>query len=164
MKRGKTRDWVKRRNEKGLFSNLVKELSIEDTSAFKEMMRMNYEDFLQVLGYIERDITPKPINGGHEVIPPKARLTVTLRFLATGETFRSLSFQFRSSKAAISYIVMEVCTAIFKNMAGQFLRTPETAGLLPVPASTRRGSTLRIVVLLSFFILFSSATDILNGH
>ena len=127
VKRGKTRDWVKRRNEKGLFSNLVKELSIEDRSAFKEMMRMNYEDFLQVLGYIERDITPKPINGGHEVIPPKARLAVTLRFLATGETFRSLSFQFRISKAAISYIVMEVCTAIFKNMAGQFLRTPETA-------------------------------------
>ena len=68
VKRGKTRDWVKRRNEQGLISNLVKELSIEDTSAFKEMMRINYEDFFQVLGYIERDITPKPINGGHEVI------------------------------------------------------------------------------------------------
>ena len=62
-----------------------------------------------------------------EFLPPKARLTVTLRFLATGETFQSLSLQFRISKAAISYIIMEVCPAIFTNMMGQFLRTPETA-------------------------------------
>ena len=32
--RGKTREWVKRREEKGLFSNIVKELRMEDTRAY----------------------------------------------------------------------------------------------------------------------------------
>ena len=37
--RGKTRNWIKRREEKGYFLNIVKELNAEDTSIYKEMMR-----------------------------------------------------------------------------------------------------------------------------
>ena len=47
-----------------------------------------------------------------------------LRFLATGETFRSLSFQFRVSRPAISYIVKSVCLAIIKRMEAEFLKVP----------------------------------------
>ena len=115
-KRGPTRKWMERREEQGYYDNIVRELSIEDTAAYKEMMRMSYEEFLHIL-IIEKDITPTQIFGGHKVIPAKARLTVTIRFLATGETFRSLSFQFRISKGAISYIVRDVCNAINKNMS-----------------------------------------------
>ena len=49
-----------------------------------------------------------------------------IRFLATGETFRSLSFQFCISRAAISYIVDEVCNAIIKNVGLLSLKFPET--------------------------------------
>ena len=35
----------------------------------------------------------------------------------TGETSRSLSLQFRISRAAISYIIQEVCKAIINNLA-----------------------------------------------
>ena len=125
-KRGKTRNWIKRRAQQGLFNNLVRELSIEDTAAYKEMMRMTHEDFLRILCLIERDITPEEISGGTDVITSKARLTLTLRFLATGESYRSLSFQFRISKAAISYIVFEVCNAIMKKMQPMYLKVPET--------------------------------------
>lgn len=41
-------------------------------------------------------------------IGPSERLAVTLRFLAYGETFSSLEKQFRISRTAISYIVIEV--------------------------------------------------------
>ena len=125
-KRGKTRKWIKRRTEQGLFSNLVRELSIEDTAAYKEMMRMTHEDFLHILGLIEREITPQQISGGTDVISSKARRTLTIRFLATGDTYRSLSFQFRISKAAISYIVVEVCSAIMKRMQPMYLKVPQT--------------------------------------
>ena len=91
-KRGKTREWLKQRKEKGMFSALITELSVEDTIAYKDMMRMSHEDFLKILGYIEKDITPAQIDGGNIVIYPKARLAITLRFLATGETFRSSVF------------------------------------------------------------------------
>ena len=72
------------------------------------MMRMSYEEFLEILRLIEQDITPNTMVGGNKVICAKATLTVTIRFLATGETFRSLSFHFRISRGAISYIVTEV--------------------------------------------------------
>ena len=42
--------------------------------------------------YMEADITPQEILGGNKVITASERLAVTLRFLATGETYRSLSF------------------------------------------------------------------------
>ena len=132
-KRGKTRTWIKRRTEQGLFNNLVRELSIEDTAAYKEMMRKTHEDFLRMLSFIDQDITPEQISGGTDVISSKARLTLTLRFLATGETYRSLSFQFRISKAAISYIVVEVCNAITKRMQPMYLKVlPTEEGWLEI--------------------------------
>ena len=76
------------------------------------MMRMKFEDFTAILREIVADITPRQVpKGGHKVISVAERLTLTLRFLATGETFRSLSFQFRISRASIPYIVKEVCQA-----------------------------------------------------
>ena len=92
IKRGKTRHWIKRREEKGYFTNIVRELMIEDTTAYREMMRMNHEDFKSILKAIEPDITPRQVMGGHRVIAAAERLTLTIRFLATGETYRSLSF------------------------------------------------------------------------
>ena len=35
--RGKTRQWIRRRDEKGYFNNIAKELAIEDTAEYKEM-------------------------------------------------------------------------------------------------------------------------------
>ena len=123
-KRGKTRKWIKRRDELGHFNAIIQELRMEDMPAYKEMMRMEYAQVLEILSLVEKDITPQKIFGGNEIICPMARLTLALRFLATGETYRSLSFQFRISKSAISYIVKEVCTAIIKNMAPSYLKTP----------------------------------------
>ena len=41
------------------FNNIVKELSIEDTAEYKEIMRISYADFQRILSYIEEDVTPK---------------------------------------------------------------------------------------------------------
>ena len=57
-KRGNTRKWIKRREEKGYFSNIVQELSFEDTAEYVEMLRMCHHDFLKVLEFVEADITP----------------------------------------------------------------------------------------------------------
>ena len=122
--RGKTRQWIRRRDEKGYFNNIVKELAIEDTAEYKEMMRMSHADFQRVLSYIEQDITRKQVLGGN--IPPKERLALAIRFLATGETYRSLSYQFRISTRAISYIIKEVCEAIIKNMRNTYLKVPSS--------------------------------------
>lgn len=101
--RGKTRQWIKRRETHGFFQNIVRELIAEDTQTYREMMRMTYTDFLALLRVIEPYIAPCQIVGGNKVITAVERLTLTIRYLATGESFRSLSFQFRISSSGISY-------------------------------------------------------------
>ena len=71
--RRSARQWIRRRDERGYFNNIVKELAIEDTAEYKEMMRMSDADFQRVLSYIEQDITRKQVLGGNKVIPPKER-------------------------------------------------------------------------------------------
>lgn len=124
--RGPTRDWVKRRREKGYFNNIVKELRLEDRVGFREMFRMDVSDFENVLAKISDLIEPKERLGGTEPIKSDERLGLTLRFLATGETFRSLSFQFRISLHAVSYIVKGCCDAIVERMSSEFLKVPSS--------------------------------------
>ena len=117
---------MKRRDEQGYANNILRELSMEDTNGFKEMMRMSYEHFLYILNLIEKDITPKQILGGQKVINAKSRLILAIRFLGTGESYRSLRFQFRISTPAISYIINDVCSAVNTNLAPLFLKFPST--------------------------------------
>ena len=57
--RGSTRKWIRRREEEGMYANLVQELLVEDTKTYMEMMRMSYKSFKKILGFIEPHITPK---------------------------------------------------------------------------------------------------------
>ena len=75
--RGKTRQWS-RRDERGYFNNIVKELAIKDTAQYKDMMRISHFVFQRMLSYIEQDITPTQVLGGNKVFPPKERLALTI--------------------------------------------------------------------------------------
>ena len=55
--RGSTRKWIKRREEEGNYANLVQELRVEDAKTYKKMMRMDYDCFKGILGYLEPYIT-----------------------------------------------------------------------------------------------------------
>ena len=92
--RGKTRKWMKKRKEKGFYTKIIHELRIEDTEAYKEMMRMTHEGFLEILRYIEPYISPQESVRGTKIITASERLALTIRFLATGELFSSLTYQF----------------------------------------------------------------------
>ena len=43
--RGKTRKWIRRRKERGYFTNIIQELIVEDRHGFREMIRMDVGDF-----------------------------------------------------------------------------------------------------------------------
>ena len=59
-KRGRTKEWIRRREEKGMY-RLVEELRAEDTVAYKEMMRMNYETLSEILMAIEPEISKEQV-------------------------------------------------------------------------------------------------------
>lgn len=127
-RRGPTRKWVRRRNSEGLYTNLVQELLAEDTKSYREMMRMTYESFKEILAFIEPYITPKEsgVMGAHQTISAAQRLVLTIRFLATGETYKSLSFQFRVSERTLSYIVDEVTKAITEYIGKEYIKIPSS--------------------------------------
>ena len=49
-----------------------------------------------------------------KLISPHERLTVTLRFLATGRSYEDMKFSTAISPAALSIIIPETCRAIYE--------------------------------------------------
>ena len=124
VKRG--RDWkcIEDRDEKGAYNNIDLDLFFHDEEGFRRFMRMNYEQFIELTEMIA-PIVSKTDTVMRKTICPKQRLALTLRFLATGESFRSLEYQFRISRKAISYIITdEVCKVIVTVLAGTYLKFP----------------------------------------
>ena len=59
-------------------------------------------------------------------IKPAERLSVTLRYLATGKTFKSLKYSFRISPTLISSIITECCEGLYDTLRSEYLKTPTT--------------------------------------
>ncbi len=53
-------------------------------------------------------------------------LSVTLRFLATGESFASLAYQFRISRSTLSQMIPYVCKAIYNVLKHELLKCSNT--------------------------------------
>ena len=83
--REKTRNWIKRRHERGYFNNIIQELRIEDRFGFREIFRVGVTDFENILANISDIISPKERLGGTNLVQANERLALTLGFLATGE-------------------------------------------------------------------------------
>lgn len=102
-------------SNRGLCSGtmLLNDLQKEGGDHFKNCCRMSYETFNQLLTLVEPKIR-KENTKFRKAIPSNERLALTLRYLATGDSFASLSLVFRISKSSISHIIPEVCTAIIE--------------------------------------------------
>lgn len=91
----------------------VDELNLEYRcdAGFKNFFRMKSSDFENLLKMIAPNVIKKD-TPFRKAIPVNHRLAVTLRFLATGDSYTSLSYLLKISKQAISIIVPEVCDAL----------------------------------------------------
>ncbi|XP_061402393.1 uncharacterized protein LOC133338232, partial [Musca vetustissima] len=100
-------------------------LKRNDPELYKNFVRMSPEDF----DYLLELVTPlieKANTNMRESICPGGRLAITLRFLATGDSYASLMFLFKRSRSSICNIVPEVCTALYKVLKDNFLKMPAT--------------------------------------
>lgn len=119
------RSWIARREERGAFHQLVKELVVEDSAGYREFFRLNSQQFQFLLDKIASRISKKE-TFLRPSIKPEERLAVTLRYLATGETFKSLEYSFRISRTLISSIIIECCEALYEILRPTYLKTPTT--------------------------------------
>lgn len=120
-KRVWVRPWIARRDMKGIHQNLLKELQYEDLECYKNYLRMDEATFKFVVSKVSGFIT-KQTTHLRNPISAEDRLMVTLRFLATGESYSSLQYSTRIPQCTISSIVPETCEAIYKSMKEEFLK------------------------------------------
>lgn len=72
---------------------------------------MSSSDFVSLLRKVE-PLIAKRDTAWRKSIPAKVRLAVTLRFLATGDSYNNLHLLFQVSPQAVSVIVRDVCKAL----------------------------------------------------
>ncbi|XP_049816322.1 uncharacterized protein LOC126263279 [Schistocerca nitens] len=106
---------------------LHNELRFQDPVSFRNFTRMDAEVFTKLLTIIENDIRRQDTNM-RESIKPRDRLAVTLRFLATGETFQSLAYATRIAPNTLSQIIPDTLQAILNNLEDTCIKLSLTAG------------------------------------
>ncbi len=98
---------------------------MEKSGKLENFLRMSNADFNFLLNSIAPLIS-KNDTRLRKAISAKERFMVTLRFLASGESYDDLQYVARISPQAISKIVIDVCQAICKILANQIqVRTVE---------------------------------------
>jgi len=103
-----TQLYLKRRRVNNINIFLLHDLLADkERGQFKNFLRMS-EDFIFLLNSIKEKIS-KNNTTFRKTVPAEERLAVTLRYLATGDSFTSLQYLFKISKQLISQIVPEVC-------------------------------------------------------
>ncbi|GBN84799.1 hypothetical protein AVEN_212126-1 [Araneus ventricosus] len=91
--------------------------SQEISGQYKNFTRMSPSDFENLLQKVGPHISKQETHL-RTPISAQDRLAVTLRFLATGDSYTSLQYLFRISKQSIGRIVPEVCAALNKELQG----------------------------------------------
>ena len=83
--------------------------------------RMTPDRFEHLLSLVKDNLTKKETHL-RKPISARERLSVTLRYLATGESQQLLSFQYRLGRNTVSNIVYETSVAIFECLKETYLR------------------------------------------
>ena len=112
----KGRKWAKQwfiDREKYTHERLLNELRFIEPNDFLNFVRMDTDLFDELLALVAPEIE-KSSTIMREAIPVTQRLSTTLRYLASGNTFEDLKFLTAMSPQSIANIVMETCTALIK--------------------------------------------------
>ena len=119
------RSYLKQRASHGHYDNLMRELSLNDKDLYKNFTRLDEDLYNQIVDRL-RPRLEKQTTFWREPLEVGLRLAITLRFLATGDTYRSLSYAFRVAPNTISKVVPETCRAIIAEYGYEVMHVPQT--------------------------------------
>ena len=89
-RRGKTREWIKRRRESGYFQNIFQELKVEYRMGFKDKFRINVTEYEFLLSQTSDLISPNERISRSRSILADERLALTLRYFLQVNLFSPL--------------------------------------------------------------------------
>ena len=107
QKRLWVREWISKRESRGVSALRLKKLYLEDPKGFRLCLRLTPQKFESLLEMISPFIQ-KCNTVLRDAIPARLKPEITLNFLATGNSYRTLQHMFRVSKPSISNFVPEV--------------------------------------------------------
>ena len=119
------RPWIARRPQFGQYHQLMGELEREAQGDFTNFLRMEPAMFYELLQRVSPRLT-KAVTNFRRPLEPGLKLAITLRFLATGNSYRSLAYSFRVPHNTISTFVGDVCEAIIAEYGAEVVTLPDT--------------------------------------
>jgi hypothetical protein len=97
-------------------SSLLADLNFQSVSGlYKNFTRMSTSEFEFLISMIGENIS-KNDTAFRKAISVQESLALTLRFLASCDSYVSLQYLFKISKQAISCIMLEVCEALVEKL------------------------------------------------
>ena len=119
------KNWLLRRPHHGNYVSLLHELHREDRKGYKKFMRVSAELFDEMVERLSH-VLKKDETRLRKPLPVGLKLAVTLRFLATGNSYTDLQYSFHVSKSTISTFIQQVCRAITNVFKPEVLVCPRS--------------------------------------
>jgi hypothetical protein len=119
------RRWITLRPENGAYGNLMLLLNNEDVVAFRNFTRLPPDMFRDLV----QRLTPrleKYNTWFRDSLPVGLKVAITLRHLATGDSYKSLMYLFYVAHNTISLLVRDVCQAIWDEYGEEAVTNPTT--------------------------------------
>ncbi|XP_028410737.1 protein ALP1-like [Dendronephthya gigantea] len=124
LKRFWVRPIFQKRTQLSEFFTLVKELREEDHEGYFNYFRMLPDQFDYLHSLVKPLIQKSSKN--RDSIGADERLALTLRYLASGDSPRSLSFSYRVSLTSVHRIISETCMAIWMVLQMKYVKAPSS--------------------------------------
>lgn len=121
QKRLWVKEWIRRREIENSAQNLIRDLRNEGDNTFKQFFRISPEQFNLLLEMI-RPIVSKRDTNMRKAISVETKLAITLRYLSSGDSYRSLALLFRVPHNTTSGIVPATCRAIHMVLCQDYLK------------------------------------------
>lgn len=121
QKRIWARRWIQRRELDNTAHRLLQDLKNERADEFSRYFRLSPQQFEILLQKVTPAIEKMDTNM-RQSISAETRLAITLRYLSSGDSYRSLMLLFRVPHNTISGIVSETCKAIYSALVTDYLK------------------------------------------
>lgn len=121
---------VEQRSLQGDSDNLVVMLRTNDHSLYFNYFRMDVDTFDELLTIVGPVIEKQFVI--REPIPTNTRLQICFRYLASGDSIKSVGYAFRVAPNTVAQIIHETCHEIWHQLKDIVLHVPDKKGWIEI--------------------------------